>query len=198
MFSAVELILWGEGYPSPLHPPANPARPNLIHVCPHILSVLIQKPRGVSTKSLLRGRNEKASLKEKNGLPSLSCSLSTARALLTKAAHSRVEINSMEPPDESKEEKEQRKTEAKYFTKRKAKITNGYWLVFQLCPRTLTVQYKHVARQIGGRTHKLTARKTVSLSQLNNNKDISSDRLNDTKLLNTTTYFGKARSSTLI
>lgn len=69
---------------------------------------------------------------------------------------------------------------------RKAKITNGYWLVFQLCLHTLTVQYENVSRQVGGRTHKLTATKTVSLSQLNNNKDISSDHFTYTKLLNMT------------
>lgn len=33
-FSAGELILWVEGYPSPQHPPANPARPNLMHFVP--------------------------------------------------------------------------------------------------------------------------------------------------------------------
>lgn len=43
---------------------------------------------------------------------SLSFTLCPACALLTKAADRRVEINSMEPTDESKEEKEQRKTEA--------------------------------------------------------------------------------------
>ncbi|CAB1414567.1 unnamed protein product [Pleuronectes platessa] len=64
------------GYPSPQRPPANPARPNLMHLCPHTPSVLFQKT-------------------ERDG------------ALLTKVADRRVEINSMEPPDESKEEKEQ-------------------------------------------------------------------------------------------
>lgn len=42
---------------------------------------------------------------------SLSFSLYPACVLLTKAADRRVEINSMEQTDESKEEKEQRKTE---------------------------------------------------------------------------------------
>lgn len=59
------LILWVEGYPSLQHPPANPAGPSLMHPCPHILSVLVQNPKGVSTKSLLRGRSVKPSLKEK-------------------------------------------------------------------------------------------------------------------------------------
>lgn len=75
-------------------------------------------------------------------------SLHLACALLTKAADTRVEINSMEPPDESKEEKEQRETEEPYedFTRWKAKITNGCWLVFQLClTHTLTILYETVA-----------------------------------------------------
>lgn len=118
-----------------------PARPNMMHLCPHILSVLVQKPKGVSMESLLRGRSVKLSLKEKEGLPSLSFSLSPACALLTKGADRQVEINSMEPPDESKEKKEQWKIEKPYedFTRRKSKITNTYWLVFHLCLHTLTV-----------------------------------------------------------
>lgn len=55
-FSAGELILWVEGYPSPQHPPAKPARPNLMHLCPHILSVLVQKT--------VRGEHEKPPSRE--------------------------------------------------------------------------------------------------------------------------------------
>lgn len=102
----------------------------------HIFSLFSsKKTKGVSMESLLRGRSVKLSLKEKEGLPSLSFSLSPACALLTKAADRRVEINSMEPPDESKEEKEQWKIEKPYedFTRQKSKITNTYWLVFHLC-----------------------------------------------------------------
>lgn len=55
-FSAGELILWVEGYPSAQHPPAKPARPNLMHLCPHILSVLVQKTE--------RGEHEKPPSRE--------------------------------------------------------------------------------------------------------------------------------------
>lgn len=65
---------------------------------------------------------------------SLSFSLSPAGVLLTKAADRRVEINSMEPTDESKEEKKQRKTARLYedFTRRKSK--NNPWLLAGLPP----------------------------------------------------------------
>lgn len=35
--SAIELIMWVEGYLSLQHPPTSPTRLNLIHLCPHIL-----------------------------------------------------------------------------------------------------------------------------------------------------------------
>lgn len=72
--------------------------------------------------------------------------------LLTKAADRRVEINSMEPPDESKEEREQDNAEEPYedFTRRKEKITSGFWLVFHLCLHMLTIQYENAANVFVG------------------------------------------------
>jgi len=66
----------------------------------------------------------------------------------------------MEPPDESKEEKEPRKTEelCEGFTRRKAKITNCYWLVLHLCLHTVTVHYEYVANPVGGRMHQHIAK----------------------------------------
>lgn len=57
--------------------------------------------------------------------------------LLTKAADRRVEINSMEPPDESQKERERGKTEELYedFTRRKSK--NNQWLLAGLPPKSL-------------------------------------------------------------
>lgn len=51
----------------------------------------------------------------------------------------------MEPPDESKEEKEQRETEKLYedSIRQKAKITHGYWLVLHLCLHALTMLYMY-------------------------------------------------------
>lgn len=44
--SAGTLIMWVEGCLSPQHLPTKPARPNLMHLCPHILSVLVQRGEG--------------------------------------------------------------------------------------------------------------------------------------------------------
>lgn len=124
-------------------------------ICAHIFSLFLPKKKR-------KGWAQKASFEggvwnppwRKNRAFHLSFSLSLAYELLTKAADRRVQINSMEPPDESKGEKERRKTEKLYedFTRRKAKITHGYWLVLHLCLHTHT-QYS--MNRVGGGIHKL-------------------------------------------
>lgn len=56
-----------------------------------------------------------------------------------------------------KHKKEQRKTEKLYedFTRQKAKITSGYWLLLHLCFHTLTKQYENVADLVGSRVCKV-------------------------------------------
>lgn len=81
-------------------------------ICAHIFSLFLSKNcKGWARKASFEGGVWNPPWR-KNRAFHLSFSLSTACVLLTKAADRLVEINSMEPQDESREEKEQRKTEA--------------------------------------------------------------------------------------
>lgn len=107
-FTASKLILWVEGYPSPQHPPTKPTRPKPDAFVPtYSLCSGPKTQRGEHEK--LPWRDECENLLEGKIGPSISLSpflcLSPACLLLTKAADSLVEINSMEPTDESMEEK---------------------------------------------------------------------------------------------
>lgn len=106
-FTARKLILWAEGYPSAFSNPTSQTETRCI--CAHIFSLFWSKnSKGWSEQSLLRGKSVQTSLKESRAFPSSSSSFSPACVLLTKTADRRLRINSMEPADESKEEKESR------------------------------------------------------------------------------------------
>lgn len=98
------------GILQPNHPDWNP-----LHLCPHIVFVLVQKTlRGETWKASFEGEVRKTPWRKNRAFPSSSTPFYPACKLLTKAADRWLGINSMEPADESKEEKVQGKTEKLY------------------------------------------------------------------------------------
>lgn len=130
-FTARKLILWAEGYPSAFSNPTSQTETRCI--CAHIFSLFWSKnSKGWSEQSLLRGKSVQTSLKESRAFPSSSSSFSPACVLLTKTADRRLRINSMEPADESKEEKESRGRQRSCIKTPPGK--NNTWLLAGLTP----------------------------------------------------------------
>lgn len=130
-FTARKLILWAEGYLSAFSNPTSQTETRCI--CAHIFSLFWSKnSKGWSEQSLLRGKSVQTSLKESRAFPSSSSSFSPACVLLTKTADRRLRINSMEPADESKEEKESRGRQRSCIKTPPGK--NNTWLLAGLTP----------------------------------------------------------------
>lgn len=117
-------------------------------ICAHIFSLFSAKKteKGWARKASFEGGVQNPPWRKNRAFHlSLFFPDPPACTLLTKAADRRVEINSMEPPDESKEGKEQRKTEA-VWRFQQAKNNQWCWLVFHLCLYTHKIQYGTVAK----------------------------------------------------
>lgn len=118
------------GILQPNHPDSNP-----LHLCPHIVFVLVQKSqRGEARKASFEGGVSKPPWRKNRAFPSSSSPFVPACVLLTKAADRWLGINSMEPADESREEKVQGKTESVWRLHRveRVKIKHDYWLDWYL------------------------------------------------------------------